>query len=561
MDRFLFAGGFKRRVLVIDDEFINRELLGNMLAEHYEVVYAENGQEALEKLQGDESDISLILLDLLMPVMDGFTFIEKIQENEILKRIPIIVMTSEKEAEVKSIKLGAADFITKPYDMPEVILARCERIIHLSEDNIIIKSTEKDHVTGLFTRDYFFEYIKRIEAHRKAPADVLVFNIDRFHLVNEMYGRTVGNTVLMRVADTLGEVLKDIAIIACRPEADTFYVYCDHIEDYSPLINEIQDKFINSSGSAKIRLRSGIYLNADAETDIEIRFDRAKTACDKIRGDFTASVSYYSKDLHLRSIYQERLIKDIDQAIENGDLKVYFQPKYDITDVKPKLRSAEALIRWVHPELGIVHPGDFIPLFESNGLIQKVDNYVWSKAAQQIKEWKEKFGRSISVSVNVSRIDIFDPALKEKLRKIIESNGLDEKELMLEITESAYADNAGSLTEVTNSLRESGFKIEMDDFGAGYSSLNMITTIPIDVLKLDMGFVRKMEENDKNLKLVEIILDIAKFLDVPVVAEGVETKAQLDMLKCMGCQIIQGYYFSKPVPADEFEKFIVQENG
>ena len=180
---------------------------------------------------------------------------------------------------------------------------------------------------------------------------------------------------------------------------------------------------------------------------------------------------------------------------------------------------------------------------------------------QQIKEWKEKFGRSISVSVNVSRIDIFDPALKEKLRKIIESNGLDEKELMLEITESAYADNAGSLTEVTNSLRESGFKIEMDDFGAGYSSLNMITTIPIDVLKLDMGFVRKMEENDKNLKLVEIILDIAKFLDVPVVAEGVETKAQLDMLKCMGCQIIQGYYFSKPVPADEFEKFIVQENG
>ena len=209
----------------------------------------------------------------------------------------------------------------------------------------------------------------------------------------------------------------------------------------------------------------------------------------------------------------------------------------------------------------MVHPGDFIPLFESNGLIQKVDNYVWSKAAQQIKEWKEKFGRSISVSVNVSRIDIFDPALKEKLRRIIESNGLDEKELMLEITESAYADNAGSLTEVTNSLRDSGFKIEMDDFGAGYSSLNMNTTIPIDVLKLDMGFVRKMEEDDKSLKLVEIILDIANFLDVPVVAEGVETKAQLDMLKCMGCQIIQGYYFSKPVPADEFEKFIVQENG
>ena len=558
---FKNAGIYKRRVLIVDDEFINREILGNILGNVYDVDFAENGQEAWDKLQGENSDFSLILLDLLMPVMDGFGFISKIQENEILKRIPIIVMTSEKEAEVKSIKLGAADFITKPYDMPEVILARCERIIQLSEDNTIIKSTEKDAVTGLYTRDYFFEYIRQIEAHRKAPVDVLVFNIDHFHLVNEMYGRTVGNTVLMRVADTICEVLDDSALIACRPEADTFYVYCDHIEDYSPLISEIQEKIVDSSGSSKIRLRSGIYLNADADAEIENRFDRAKTACDKIRGDYTTAVSYYSKDLHLRSIYQERLIKDIDQAIADEDLKVYFQPKYDITGITPKLRSAEALIRWEHPEFGMVSPGDFIPLFESNGLIQKVDNYVWSKAAKQIREWKDKFGYSVAISVNVSRIDIFDPSLEEKLRRIIDINGLDESELMLEITESAYADNAGSLTDVTNSLRSSGFKIEMDDFGSGYSSLNMITTIPIDVLKLDMSFIRKMEEDEKSLKLVEIILDIAKFLGVPVVAEGVENKAQHDMLKCMGCQVIQGYYFSKPVPAEEFEKFIEKEIG
>ena len=552
-------GGYKRHVLIVDDEMINREILGSILGTLYEVAFAENGQEALDKLHEPDSDFSLILLDLLMPVLDGFGVIAKIQEDETLKRIPVIVMTSEKEAEVKSIKLGAADFITKPYDMPEVILARCERIIQLSEDNIIIKSTEKDAVTGLYTRDYFFEYIRQIENHRKAPVDVLVFNIDHFHLVNEMYGRTVGNTVLMRVADTIVEVLDDIALIACRPEADTFYVYCDHIEDYSPMITEIQDKVDDSSGLSKIRLRSGIYLNADADADIELRFDRAKTACDKIRGDYMTAVSYYSKDLHLRSIYQERLIKDIDQAIANEDLKVFFQPKYDITGEVPKLRSAEALIRWVHPELGMISPGDFIPLFEGNGLIQKVDNYVWSKAAKQIREWKDKFGYSVSVSVNVSRIDIFDPSLLEKLRRIIDTNGLHESELMLEITESAYADNAGSLTEVTNSLRALGFKIEMDDFGSGYSSLNMITSIPIDVLKLDMSFIRKMEEDEKNLKLVEIILDIAKFLKVPVVAEGVETKAQLDMLKCMGCQVIQGYYFSKPVSAEEFEKFIIKE--
>ena len=553
------VSGFKRRVLIVDDEMINREILGNILGNTYDVFFAENGQEALDVMHGAEKAFSLVLLDLLMPVMDGFEFITKMQQVSEFKHIPVIVMTSEREAEVKSIKLGASDFIAKPYHMPEVILARCERIIQLYEDNAIIGLTEKDAVTVLYHRDYFFEYIRQIETHRKSPVDVLAFNIDHFHLVNEMYGRQTGNEVLKLVADKLNEILDDNILIACRTEADTFYVYCDHIDDYSPFISRIKDEFENGTGPAKIRLRAGIYLNADPEIDIEIRFDRAKTACDKIRQDHMTSVAYYSKDLHLRSIYHERLIKDIDEAISNEDFKVYFQPKYDITDVHPKLRSAEALIRWEHPELGMISPGEFIPLFESNGLIQKIDNYVWNKAANKIKEWKDKFGYSVNVSVNVSRIDIFDPALQDKLKKIIDSNGLDESELMLEITESAYADNAGSLNEVTEKLRASGFKIEMDDFGSGYSSLNMITTIPIDVLKLDMSFIMNMEKDEKSLKLVEIILDIAKFLGVPVVAEGVETKAQLDMLKCMGCQVIQGYYFSKPVPAEEFEKFIIKE--
>ena len=207
----------------------------------------------------------------------------------------------------------------------------------------------------------------------------------------------------------------------------------------------------------------------------------------------------------------------------------------------------------------MISPGYFIPLFESNGSIQKVDHYVWKKAAKQIREWKDKYNYDIAVSVNVSRIDIFDPKLQNKLREILKENGLNERELMLEITESAYADNANTLIGVTESLRNSGFLIEMDDFGSGYSSLNMITTLPIDVLKLDMKFVRNMEKDEKSMKLVELIIDIAKFLNVPVVAEGVETQSQLDTLKKMGCNVIQGYYFSKPVPAEEFEKFIEKE--
>ena len=207
----------------------------------------------------------------------------------------------------------------------------------------------------------------------------------------------------------------------------------------------------------------------------------------------------------------------------------------------------------------MISPGDFIPLFEGNGLVQKIDRYVWEEAARQIREWRDKYGITVPVSVNVSRIDIYDPMLEDNLLKILDDNGLTTRDMMLEITESAYSDNAARLIEVVNSLRNKGFKIEMDDFGSGYSSLNMLTTIPIDILKMDMKFVRNMLKDEKSLKLTELVMDISEFLDVPVVAEGVEDIEQLNKLKEMGCEIIQGYYFSKPVPPEEFEQFIKRE--
>ena len=207
----------------------------------------------------------------------------------------------------------------------------------------------------------------------------------------------------------------------------------------------------------------------------------------------------------------------------------------------------------------MINPGDFIPLFEGNGLVQKLDRFVWEKAGAQIADWKKKFGITIPVSVNVSRIDIYDPQLEENLFGILERNNLTTKEMLLEITESAYSDNAARLIEVINNLREEGFRIEMDDFGSGYSSLNMLTTIPIDVLKMDMKFVKNMLKDEKSLKLCELVMDISRFLEVPVVAEGVEEQAQLDKLKAMGCELIQGYYFSKPLPAEEFEELIRKE--
>lgn len=560
MSDFGYQGRPKRRVLVVDDEEVNREILGNILGTQYEVSYAENGRQAYDMLHERLTRYSLILLDLLMPEMDGFELLEKIKSEEAVSNIPVIVMTSEKPAEVRSIKMGADDFITKPYDMPEVILARCERIIQLYEDKSIIRSAEKDDLTDLYTREFFQEYIRQIDGSgHGSQMDAIVLNIEHFHMLDEMFGRKTGDSVLKKIADMVTAMLGEGVCIGCRPDADYFYFYLEHRDSYDEVFKALSEELSGISKIPGVRMRLGVYQNVDTNISIEDRFDHAKYACDRIRGDYNRQISFYSKEENEKDLYHEQLINDIDNAISNRDLVVFYQPKYGIQCDEPELRSAEALIRWRHPKYGMISPGDFIPLFESNGLIQKLDHFVWEEAARQIRKWKDEYGITVPVSVNVSRVDIYDAQLEDRLVRILKDNDLDAKELMLEITESAYADDAKGLTDVVTKLRESGFRIEMDDFGSGYSSLNMITEIPIDVLKMDMKFIRNMNKDAKSLKLVELVIEIADYLGVPVVAEGVEDKSQVDQLKSMGCELIQGYYFSKPVPPEEFNKFIEAE--
>ena len=553
-------GVIKRRVLVVDDEMVNREILGNFLSTVYTVEYASNAKVALGMLTDPDVDYSLILLDLVMPVMGGIEFLQHRNESERLKAIPVIVMTSEKAFEIKCLKLGAADFIAKPFNLPEVVLARCERIVELFENKNIISHTEKDSLTGLFVKDYFFEYIRRVELlGKQVPRDALVFDIEHFHLVNEFCGRPLGNMVLSKIGEALQKLLPSMNGFACRATADTFYVFVSHQEDYSELCEALSAVLSSFFHIGNIRIRYGLWENVSRDFEIEVWFDRAKIACNSNRGDLSKSFARYNNDLHAKYLFEETLIHDLDEAIANKDLRVYYQPKYNIVGKKPRLASAEALVRWIHPKLGFINPGDFIPLFESNGLIRKVDNFVWKEVAAQIRKWKDKYGATIPVSVNVSRINILDPELEMKLENIRTKYDLSAEEFMLEVTESAYSENMKRLVEVVENLRNKGFRIEIDDFGAGYSSLNMLTTIPIDILKIDMSFIRNMEKDERNKKLVKIIIDIAKFLKIPSVAEGVETESQLDTLKKMGCEIIQGFYFSKPVPPKDFASFIEDE--
>ena len=560
MQTFLDANR-KRKILAVDDEPINLAIIGEVLAHDYEVAFAADGKEALELLSDREADYSLVLLDLMMPVMDGFEVIRRMKADDRLRKFPIIVMTSDKSAEVRSLRMGAADFITKPYDMPEVILARCEAIIELSEDRSIIRSTERDPLTGLYSKEYFFVYIRRFLTQLAGSSDALVLNFDRFSLVNELFGREEGDRILKKTAELIDTTILQSHGIACRADGDIFYIYCKHREDYEQCVKEIQDTLNRETQVHTLHLRCGLYEPGSGDMIPESWFDRAKTACDNIRGRYSQSIGRYSRELYERFVYEEKLIADIDDAVEQRQLTVYYQPKFDIRGETPVLTSAEALVRWNHPELGFISPGDFIPIFENNGLIRKVDRFVWRESAAQIRRIKDAYRIDLPISVNVSRVNIFDPGLADVFIDIIREYDLQPQELILEITESAYTNDEKRFTEAVAALRSKGFRIGMDDFGTGYSSLGMLTAMPIDILKLDMSFIRNMLVDKKSLKLIDLIMDIARFLGVPVVAEGVEEERQYLQLKEMGCDIIQGYYFSPPLPADEFDRLIKKSAG
>ncbi len=272
------------------------------------------------------------------------------------------------------------------------------------------------------------------------------------------------------------------------------------------------------------------------------------------RGHYKKHLIIYDETVSKRDVFEQRLLNDLKQALDNEEFEVFYQPKFDIHSEPFNLVSTEALVRWYHPDLGLIEPGDFIPLFENNGQIMILDKYVWKRAAKMISLWKEKYDIALSVSINLSRVDIFDNTLEETLEDILSSNNLDHDSLKLEITESAYTENADQVIQVVGRLRSLGFKVEMDDFGTGYSSLNMLSSMPIDVLKMDREFIRNIDHDQKGQQLIALIIEIAKNLKIPVIAEGVERETQIQILKKMGCDIVQGFYFSRPLPADEFEK-------
>ena len=558
-ERFHSVNG-KRLILIADDEFVNRELMKTVLQGSYELIFATNGQEALDQARKHKDTLSLVLLDLMMPVLSGMEMLKIAKADPEISRIPIIVISADQNSEVESLTVGASDFIPKPYPQPSVILARVFRTIELSEDRDIISSTERDDLTGLYNREYFYRYAEQYDQyHKSVEMDAIVVDVNHFHMINERFGTQYGDHVLKQIGESLRESVSGDGGIVCRREADTFLVYCPHLVEYEPILDAASNRLMEDDSEVnRVWLRMGVYPNCDKTLDIERRFDRAKMAAETVRGSFARRVGVYNIALHEEELYSEQLIEDFDTAIKEGQFLVFYQPKFDVRPDIPVLASAEALVRWHHPKLGMISPGIFIPLFENNGLIQHLDLFVWDHTAAQIRDWKDRLGFAVPVSVNVSRIDMYDPHLVDTLLQVLKKHDLETHDLYLEITESAYTQDSEQIIQTVHRLRDLGFHVEMDDFGTGYSSLNMISSLPIDALKLDMQFIRSAFSEQRDTRMLEVIIDIADYLSVPVIAEGVETEEQVVALRAMGCDYVQGYYFSRPVPTEEYEYFVIE---
>ena len=317
-----------------------------------------------------------------------------------------------------------------------------------SEGRQLISEAERDNLTRLYSGSFFFAYANRLYREDPSrPRDAIILNIDRFHTLNTLNGRAFGDEVLRALGTEIAAFLTETDGIAGRIEGDHFDIYCAHLEDYQALLDRFQVRMNAVSRNTDVRLRMGVMPWQEGLTPEQL-FDRAWAACSMVRRDFKTHLMVYDEELRRRDEYSQRLRSELGRALEAHEFEVYYQPKYAIQSEPPQLSSAEALVRWQHPELGTISPEDFIPLFERSGQISAVDHYVWEEAARQIASWRDRYGVTLPVSVNLSRVDVLDADLFDVLDGIVERYGLKRSDLKLEVTESAYTENADHLIRV-----------------------------------------------------------------------------------------------------------------
>lgn len=539
----------KSNVLIVDDAPINRELLAFILQDRYQVFQAENGKQAIEMIESKERIYRLVLLDIQMPVMDGFGFLDYMKKKDMLKNLPVIVISGDSSdaSILHAYKLGAVDFFSKPFS-PEIILNRVHNILSL------YKHDYKDELTGGYNRSGFIQMAENIlyNASDKTEYALMFMDIKNFKATNELFGTEGGDSILRDFYQRIGTIWRPA--VTGRLDTDHFacLVLQSHI-NMDTLGNELKLNIQFKGRGMKLYGYCGIYY-VEEGVSVTSMIDRAKLAEESILSDHVQPFAVFDDSMRRLYVDQMELMSEYETAIANEEFKVYYQPVVEATS--GNLISAEALVRWVHPQRGLVSPAAFIPALENGGLISKLDWFIADRVAKVDQRCYAEGIPVVPVSVNLSWMDFYDEEMLQRLVELLKSDAIKKGDIRLEITETSYAALESDREKILEEFHLSGAKILLDDFGSGFSSFGMLKRYNFDILKLDMTFTRQIETSPKVCTIIIGIIQMVHHLGIKVIAEGAETEAQVKFLRENDCDYIQGYYFSKPLPEADFLAYV-----
>ena len=555
------------RILIADDDRSMRVALQNVLvADGYEIEAVSDGVDAVSRCEKRMPD--LILLDALMPNLNGFEACKKIRKLRGSSHVPILIITAlddEKSIE-HAFNSGATDYIPKPIHFA-VMRQRISRLLKASRAEVHVRELAyNDSLTGLPNRTMFIDQMQKLlnkVRRRSEMLAVMFLDLDRFKYVNDTLGHNVGDMLLKSVADRIISCVRSADTVA-RLGGDEFTLALDGIEDRN-VVSNIADKICRKLGEPYsfagreiyVTASIGISMHPQDGDDIGVLMKRADTAMFRAK-ERGGSYLFYEKEMEVVVTNKVEIEQDLRHSLEREELDVYYQPKLDLQT--SKIYGMEALIRWNHPEKGQVGPGDFIPLAEETGLISEVGLWVLISACVQVQSWIDKGYDPIPVSVNLSGRQLENSDIAAQVAHVLARSGLDPKYLELEITESTIMKRPEEVISILHQLKSMGVKLSIDDFGTGYSSLNYLRKFPIDLLKIDAAFVHDISKNKEDRLIVKGIIALAKSLNLNVLAEGVETREQQELLRDEGCDFIQGFYIGRPMKSDDFENQFILAN-
>lgn len=573
-------------LLVVDDMPDNVHELMEALKADYRIRVACTGPKALEMVEGPTPP-DLVLLDVVMPDMDGYEVCRRIKATANGGRIPVIFVTviDATQEKVKGFDLGAADYITKPFDIDEVkarIRTHLElaRLRHFLEDLVTQRTTmlqvseekyriltHRDALTGLPNRMLFAELLAHAILHAErndGQFALLHLDLDNFKTINESLGHTLGDALLVRVGQRLQSLLPESDAIA-RGGGDEFNILLDVSNDMPAvdlmvqrMIDVLAEPFELGGNQVYVGASIGIALYPDDGRDVAALQDNAEAAMYQAKAQGRGGLCFFAPELTQRAKQRLSLEADLRRALQGNELLLHYQPQIDL--VNGQIIGLEALVRWQHPERGLVPPNDFIPLAEESGLIVNLGEWVLRAACLQLKVWMALGIAPPQVAVNVSAVQLSRGDLVSSVRRILQETGVPPERIELEITESSVmVDRERSFTTLT-ALRSFGMRLSIDDFGTGYSSMAYLQQLEVHKLKVDISFVRDMTINSGNASMVKAVIALGHSLGLEIIAEGVEEQGQANYLRSLHCDVMQGYFVSRPLPAAAMAEFLKTYN-